>query len=92
MASERKQLGRATGLGSVRQGKPMEEEEQQVALARQGQGTAKRQLAPTAIQAGPAGGVRTLRSRGGLRQSAAQATLGRGRGLGNRSLNRFRRP
>ena len=48
---------------------------------------------PAAVQVGPVGRARTLRSRGGLHRPAARGvSLGRGRGFGNRSLSRFRRP
>ena len=81
MASEqRKQLGRAVGLAQVRGGKQVTEEEQQEMLSRQGQGASKRQLS----RQGQVGGtVSRGRSLGQARQL--------GRGLGNRSLSRFRR-
>ena len=76
MAQQARQVGRIGG-GSVRGGKQMSEEE----LAQQGQGEAKRQLSKQGQVGGAVGRGRSL---GSVRRL--------GKGLGNRSLGRFRRP
>ena len=51
---------------------------------------AKRQLSPSAQQAGAVGRGRSLRTLGG--RGLARGARRVGKGLGNRSLGRFRRP